>query len=261
LKILWKNWWYAENPSSLGFTAFPKFVENQMLPEEFARRAGLTFDDPHLLRRALTHRSYVNENPEALEDNERLEFLGDAALGFLTASWIYNHFPEMDEGQLTRLRSALVRTEQLAAFAREIQLGEAIMLGRGEEATGGRERPALLCASFEALVGAIYLDSGFDGVIDFMTDRVKRAAQIVTDDTSLFDARSLLQIWAQAEIGETPRYETVESTGPDHAREFVVEVNVGNGVRGRGRGRSKQDAAQAAATDAMDQIGHSSFLI
>jgi len=228
-------------------------------PNEFAQQAGLTFIDSYLLRRALTHRSYVNEHPEVLEDNERLEFLGDAALDFLTAAWLYRHFPEMNEGQLTRLRSALVRTEQLANLAYEIHLGEALLLGRGEETTGGRERPALLCAAFEALIGAIYLDSGFPAVIEFMEERLKASSEAVLEDQSLFDARSLLQIWAQAELGETPRYSTVGSIGPDHSREFIVEVDVGNGLFGRGSGRSKQDAAQAAAANAIDQIGHTDY--
>lgn len=230
-----------------------------MSPKEFAQKAGLTFSDSHLLRRALTHRSFVNEHPEALEDNERLEFLGDAALDFLTAAWLYRHFPEMNEGQLTRLRSALVRTEQLATFAREIQLGEALLLGRGEESTGGRERPALLCAAFEALIGAIYLDAGFPAVIEFMEERLEAASEAVLEDQSLFDSRSLLQIWAQAELGETPRYQTIDSTGPDHSRVFLVEVDVGNGLRGRGHGRSKQEAAQAAAANAIEQIGNTDY--
>lgn len=230
-----------------------------MQPKEFAHQSGLSFVDSYLLRRALTHRSYVNENPEALEDNERLEFLGDAALDFLTAAWLYRHFPEMNEGQLTRLRSALVRTEQLANFAQDIHLGEALLLGRGEETTGGRERPALLCAAFEALIGAIYLDSGFPAVIEFMEERLRKASEAVLEDQTLFDARSLLQIWAQAELGETPRYKTVDSSGPDHSREFIVEVDVGNGILGRGCGRSKQEAAQAAAANAIDQIGHTDY--
>jgi ribonuclease-3 len=230
-----------------------------MTPEEFAQQAGLTFKDEALLRRALTHRSYVNEHPEALEDNERLEYLGDAALDFLTGAWLFKHFPEMDEGKLTRMRSALVRTEQLGAFAQEIRLGEAMLLGRGEEAMGGRERPSLLCDTFEAFIGALYIDAGLSRVIEFMEPRLERAARMALDDHSLLDARSRLQIWAQAEIGETPRYEVVESYGPDHAREFVVEVEVGNGVWGRGRGPSKQDAAQSAAADAMHQIGNLEF--
>jgi len=232
-----------------------------MKPDVFARKVGLVFKDLSLLRRALTHRSYVNEHPDVLEDNERLEFLGDAVLDFITGSWLYNRFPEMNEGQLTRLRSALVRTEQLASFAQELQLGEAMLLGRGEEATGGRERLALLCAAFEALIGALYLDSGLNRVTEFMEPRLEVATDAVLEDESLFDARSLLQIWAQAEVGETPRYRTVDSQGPDHAREFVVEVMVGSKLLGRGRGNSKQEAAQHAAAKALDQADHGYFWV
>ena len=222
-----------------------------MTPEEFCQRAELDFGDMNLVRRALTHRSYLNEHPEIQEDNERLEFLGDAALDFLTASWLYNRFPEMDEGHLTRLRSALVRTEQLAAFAVEIGLGEAVLLGRGEEASGGRARDALLCDVFESVMGALFLDSGLESVEAFIEPRLHRAVEAILEDESLVDARSRLQIWAQAELGETPRYRTVDSYGPDHAREFVVEVEVGDATAGRGQGRSKQEAAQRAASEAL----------
>lgn len=225
-----------------------------MTPEEFCQRAGLAFGDMNLVRRALTHRSYLNEHPEIQEDNERLEFLGDAALDFLTASWLYNRFPEMDEGHLTRLRSALVRTQQLAAFAAEISLGEAVLLGHGEEASGGRERDALLCDVFESLMGALFLDSGLDAVEAFIEPRLHHAVDSILDDESLVDARSRLQIWAQAELGETPRYRTVDSYGPDHAREFVVEVEVGEATAGRGHGRSKQEAAQRAASEALTSV-------
>jgi ribonuclease-3 len=225
-----------------------------LTPEEFLQVSGLSFKDPSLLRRALTHRSYLNEHPEAVEDNERLEYLGDAALDFITAAWIYNRHPEMNEGQLTRLRSALVRTEQLAAFAREIQLGEALFLGRGEDSTGGRGRDALLCAAFEALIGAYYLDAGLEAVIEYMEDRLQVAAQSAFDDERLLDARSQLQMWAQAEYGETPEYVTESSSGPDHAREFVVRVSVGEHVSATGSGRSKQGAAQEAAAQALEVL-------
>jgi ribonuclease-3 len=225
-----------------------------LTPEEFLQVSGLSFKDPSLLRRALTHRSYLNEHPDAVEDNERLEYLGDAALDFITAAWIYNRFPEMDEGGLTRLRSALVRTEQLAAFALEIQLGEVLFLGKGEATTGGRERLALLCAGFEALMGALFLDAGLTVVSEFMQPRLLAATRAAIEDERLLDARSQLQMWAQAEIGETPQYETVTSSGPDHAREFVVEVQVGPRLRARGSGRSKQEAAQHAAAQALAEI-------
>lgn len=228
-----------------------------MTPEEFARRAGLQFNDPQLVLRALTHSSYINENPEILEDNERLEYLGDAALDFLSAAWLYQRFPEMDEGQLTRLRSALVRTEQLAQFAEELGMGEAVLLGRGEESSGGRQRPALLCDVFESLMGALYLDSGLPAVEEFLEPRFQRAVDKVLEDESLVDPRSMLQIWAQAELGQTPRYRTIDSMGPDHARQFVVEVTVGDGPTGRGQGRSKQEAAQAAASAVLEMIRNS----
>lgn len=225
-----------------------------MTPEEFLRQMGLSFRDPSLLRRALTHRSYLNENPEAVEDNERLEFLGDAALDFVTAGWLYNRYPEMDEGALTRLRSALVRTEQLADFAESIGLGEALLLGRGEEAMGGRQRPAILCAAFEALIGALYLDAGIEAVIDFMKPRLVASANSIIESEKLIDARSILQMWAQSEHGVTPKYETIEAFGPDHARQFIVEVHVGKDISARGQGHSKQEAAQKAATAALKNV-------
>jgi ribonuclease III len=225
-----------------------------MQPDVFARQAGLVFSDPGLLRRALTHRSYINEHPDVPEDNERLEFLGDAALDLLSAAWLYRRFPEMDEGELTRLRSVLVRTEQLAEFAGTLQLGEAILLGRGEDAMGGRQRLALLCDAFEAIVGALYLDSGLESVTRFMEPRFEQAVKTALEDETFLDPRSRLQMWAQSEVGETPRYETVGSSGPDHAREFVVEVAVGTRQAGRGKGHSKQEAAQAAAADALTHL-------
>jgi len=222
--------------------------------DELARGAGVAFADPALLQRALTHRSYINEHPSAVEDNERLEFLGDACLDMTSAAWLYQRFPELDEGELTRLRSSLVRTEQLAEFARELGLGEVVLLGKGEAASGGRDRIALLCDVFEAFVGAIYLDGGHQAVEKFMEARFDRAVTRALDDGSLIDPRSRLQIWAQAELNATPRYTTVDSHGPDHAREFVVEVEVGEALRSRGQGRSKQEAAQDAAARLLRDI-------
>jgi ribonuclease-3 len=241
----------AERPAS------PKFLERSTLnPDEWVRQAGLSFSDNRLLWRALTHRSYLNEHPESLEDNERLEYLGDATLDFISAAWLYNHFPEMNEGSLTRLRSALVRTEQLARFAEELNLGQALLLGRGEESTGGRQRPAILCASFEALIGAMYLDQGLEWVTEFMEPRLHAAAEAVLEDERLIDARSILQMWAQAELGETPKYETIGVEGPDHAREFTVRVQVGDEIDAQGTGHSKQDAAQRAASAALERLNH-----
>jgi ribonuclease-3 len=216
---------------------------------------GLTFEDKTLLLRALTHRSYLNENPNfILEDNERLEFLGDAVLDFLTAEYLYHRFPEMREGELTSLRAALVRTESLARLARQVDLGHCLYLGHGEEAGGGRWRQAVLCGAFEALIGALYLDQGFSAVEGFVKPLFEPEIERILAEDLDKDPKSLLQELSQAELEITPRYRTVSESGPDHAKEFVVEAVIGNRAYGRGTGRSKQLAARAAARDALVQL-------
>ncbi|HOU40652.1 MAG TPA: ribonuclease III [Promineifilum sp.] len=218
----------------------------------FSEQLGVEFRDVSLLSRALTHRSYLNENPgSVLEDNERLEFLGDAVIDFVVAGFLYHHFPEMDEGELTALRAALVRAESLAAFARQIDLGRYLRLGLGEEENGGRERTPLLCATFEAVVGAIYLDHGLERARAFIDPLVRPALEHIRAGELYKDAKSEFQVWAQARYNITPHYRVSGSEGPDHARTFTVQVLVGPEVWGEGRGRSKQIAAQAAAAEAM----------
>lgn len=218
-------------------------------------RLQVRFDDLSLLQRALTHRSYLNEHPEhTLEDNERLEFLGDAVLDFIAGAWLYHRFPEMDEGQLTRLRAGLVRTETLAHFAQMLRLGDALLLGRGEDESGGRRRISNLCGSFEALVGALYLDRGMAAAQAFAEPLLEPALQDILRRAADKDAKSLLQEWSQAELGQTPVYRTVASEGPDHAKEFTVAVIIGQTECGRGVGHSKQAAAQVAAQQALRAI-------
>jgi len=224
-------------------------------PQEFAQRAGIQFKELGLLTRALTHRSYRNEHNDALEDNERLEFLGDAVLDFLVGAWLYDHFPEMSEGELTRLRSALVRTEQLAEFACQIDMGMAMRLGRGEADGGGRQRPALLCATFEAVVGALYLDSGISTVQTFLHPLLETVANPILEARREQDPKSLLQEWIQARGLDHPSYRTVMSHGPDHDKVFEVEVVVNGEVYGHGEGHSKQSAAKAAARAALVKLG------
>jgi ribonuclease III len=224
-------------------------------PQEFADRLGLPFTDGLLLSRALTHRSYLNEHPEALEDNERLEFLGDAVLDFLVGAWLYNHFPEMAEGELTRLRSALVRTEQLAEFAEQVRLGDAMRLGRGEAEGGGRTRPALLCGTFEAVVGALYLNSGLEAVRDFLEPLLDQAVSRILAARGDQDAKSLLQEWVQSQGYGPPVYRTVGASGPEHDKVFEVEVLVNGQPYGRGLGASKQSAAKGAAKVALQSLG------
>ncbi len=225
-------------------------------PQEFARRVNVNFTNIGLLNRAFTHRSYLNEHPEALEDNERLEFLGDAVLDFLVGAWLYNRFPEMAEGRMTRLRAALVGNQQLAEFARQLGLGTAMRLGRGEDENGGRERDALLGATFEALVGAIYLDQGLSGVKGLVEPLLEAATRLILAARKDRDAKSVLQEWSQSQGFGPPVYRTVSTSGPDHEKTFEVEVTINGEVCGRGMGRSKQSAAKVAARVALDSIGY-----
>ncbi len=224
-------------------------------PQDLARRLNLPFTDVMLLSRALTHRSYVNEHPDAIEDNERLEFLGDAVLDFVVGAWLYNHFPEMAEGDLTRMRSALVHTEQLAEFAEKIGLGNAMRLGHGEIQAGGRERPALLCNTFEALIGAIYLQGDIAAVSKFTDPLWENAADYILAMHKNEDPKSQLQEWAQGQGFLAPLYVTRNASGPDHAKVFEVEVLIDGNVFGSGTGHSKQTAAKAAAFEALKSLG------
>lgn len=232
--------------------------ETEESPGALAQRLNLPFKNLLILARALTHRSYVNEHSEALEDNERLEFLGDAVLDFVSGAWLYNHFPEMREGELTRMRSALVRTEQLAEFAREISLGQAMRLGRGEIVAGARNRDVLLCATFESLVGALYLQAGIGPAMDFIHPFLEKAAGHLVLEPDMFDPKSRLQEWSQSEHFGIPEYVTIEASGPDHERRFEVEVRITGKPYGRGAGHSKAAAARAAALQALASINQAS---
>ena len=208
--------------------------------------------DYSLLSRALTHRSYFNERPDDfLEDNERLEFLGDAVLDFVVGAYLYHRFPEMDEGGLTALRASLVRTETLAGFARDIGLGQFLRLGLGEADSGGRNRNHILCGAFEAVMGAVYLDQGLEKVREIVGRLAPPKLEHIMAQSLYKDAKSEFQVWAQAEYNITPRYIVIASEGPDHAKMFTTQVLVGDTVWGIGGGRSKQLAAQAAAADAL----------
>ncbi len=225
-------------------------------PLELAQRLSLPFlDDPYLLTRALTHTSYLNENDDVLDDNERLEFLGDAVLDFVVGAWLFDRRPEMREGELTRARSALVRTEQLAEFARQINLGRAMRLGRGELRTGGYDRPALLCATFEALIGALYLQAGFKAVEEFFNPLLDAVDDAIIDGTKNNDPKSRLQEWTQARKMGIPHYVTISEAGPDHAKVFEIETHINGKVYGKGTGQSKSVATQLAAKATLKMLG------
>jgi ribonuclease-3 len=232
-----------------------KVIEPLESPRDFADRVGLEFTDWFLLNRALTHRSYLNEHPEALEDNERLEFLGDAVLDFVVGAWLYNQYPEMPEGDLTRMRSALVYTEQLAAYAVELDLGKALLLGKGESRSGGRSRAALLCDTFEALIGALFLDAGIETVQGFMEGFLEKTAVDILKNHKAEDPKSRLQEWVQSQGNTSPQYFVRDICGPDHSRVFLVEVEVNGKVMGSGEGRSKQAATKEAARSALRKLG------
>jgi len=218
-------------------------------------KTGLVFQDKTLLQRALTHRSYLNEFPDfPLSDNERLEFLGDAVLGFVIGAYLYHRFPEQPEGYLTNMRAALVRRETLADFARRLNLGQYLLMGHGEAESGGRNRPATLCAAFEALTGAVYLDAGLARVDDLLLPLIVPFLDNLQQQADYKDAKSRLQERVQSQRQVTPRYQMVSADGPDHLKEFTVQVFLGDAVYGEGRGSSKRQAEQLAAIQALQQL-------
>ncbi|HEC23535.1 MAG TPA: ribonuclease III [Chloroflexi bacterium] len=221
----------------------------------FQNNIGLHFRDQSLLLRALTHPSYLNEHPkQGLEDNQRLEFLGDAILDFISSEWLYHRFPEAPEGRLTRLRAALVRTETLAELAVKCHINEALLLGKGEEESGGRKRQTNLCAAYEAFIGALYLDQGIEVVRDFVQPQFQETLERVLQLEMDKDPKSQLQEWAQAHLGLLPVYKTVRSEGPDHAKRFTIAVFIGEKRYAEGSGPNKQAAAQQAARQALRKL-------
>ena len=226
-------------------------------PAALVQRLELPFNNLLMLRRALTHDSYVNEHPDVLEDNERLEFLGDAVLDFVAGAWLYNQFPEMAEGELTRMRSALVCTEQLAEFARAFDLGSAMRLGHGEDQAGGRQKDALLCATFEAVIGALYMEndiSTIERLVHPMLEQVSEQIILLSDSR---DPKNRLQEWSQGQGMGTPKYFTLTISGSDHLPMFEVEVQINAKSYGRGSGHNKRVAERAAAQATLDAIENS----
>ncbi len=216
---------------------------------------GVEFHEETLLKRALVHRSFLNENPDfGLPSNERLEFLGDALLDFVVGEYLYDRYPDMDEGELTSLRAGIINGPGLARLARSIDLGRHVYLSRGEDERRGRDRVGLLSDVFEALVAAIYLDRGLETMKAFVLSLVEPEVSRIVKDGLERDYKSRLQEWTQRELGVTPAYRTVREHGPDHAKEFTVEVLIREEVYGRGRGTSKQAAEQRAAEAAVQAI-------
>lgn len=212
------------------------------------------FRNAELLTLALTHRSYIFETPGADKNsNERLEFLGDSILSLICASFLYRTFPELNEGELTDVRAILVRTDTLANFARDLQLGRFLRTGKGEQSSGCGKR--VLASTFEAILGAMYLDQGLEAVQVFLIERLEPLARQIVNGRLFKDNKSLFQEQAQAREGITPAYRLVSQEGPSHDRKFTVEVMLGEQVAGRGQGRNKRTAEQEAALDALTSRG------
>lgn len=208
-----------------------------------------------LLTKAFTHRSYLNENGNgSFESNERLEYLGDAVLELAVSEFLYKKFADKPEGELTSLRAALVKTTTLAQVASKLNLGEKLLMSKGEEQTGGRQNQSLLANTFEAVIGAIYLDSGFSQVVEFLNQNLFGYVDEIVANNLHRDFKSSFQEKVQAMSQPTPTYKVVEEEGPDHVKTFTVALYVGEREISRGTGKSKQQAQQEAAKKGLDQL-------
>ena len=221
--------------------------------EEIENRLGHSFTDRSLLLRALTHKSRSYEDPEAILDNERMEFLGDSVLGFLTSAILFERGPELPEGKLSKLKSYLVSAHHLHEVAQRLELGSYLRLGRSEEMSGGRAKRALLANALEALIAALYLDGGIDPCRSFLENEVLAGVDLAALDKALVpsDHKGALQELMQSRRLPSPRYSIVREQGPEHAKTFTVEARVGRDVAGVGEGPSKKAAAQKAAEEAL----------
>lgn len=215
------------------------------------------FKNIRLLENALTHSSYANEVRSKASCNERLEFLGDSVLSIIVSEHIYKKFPNMPEGELTRLRASLVCEKALCAFSRELDLGSYLLLGKGEDKGGGRERDSILADAFEAVLAAIYLDGGMDAARKHVMNFVLREIKHADDEDSFKDYKTTLQEIIQRNPEESLTYKLIDEFGPDHDKQFVVEVLINSNVIGKGLGRTKKQAEQAAAKQALQLMGES----
>ncbi len=221
--------------------------------KQLQKKINYTFKNEAYLVRAMTHTSYANEcGGDHNKSNERLEFLGDSVLGFITAENFFNNYSSMPEGELTKLRAATVCEKSLSEFAKELNLGEYLLLGKGEICTGGYERPSILADAFEALIAAIYLDGGMDAAKGFVLKYVEDA---IKKHRGFKDYKTVLQEVVQRNPGEIVEYVLVNESGPDHDKRFEVEVHLNSNVIGKGTGTSKKKAEQLAAKEALELMG------
>lgn len=230
-------------------------MENMQNIEKFEKIIGYTFKNKELIYHALSHSSYANERKKPDGSNERLEFLGDSVLSIVVSSYLYEHLVHVAEGELTKLRASLVCEKSLYVFAKQINLGEFLLLGKGEENTGGRERSSILADAFEAVIAAIYLDGGFEPVtrhiLRFMPDDIQHQKK-----PAFNDFKTILQEIVQKNPEEKVEYLLVGEEGPDHNKRFVVDVCLNSNIIGKGTGKSKKEAEQLAAKEALELMGY-----
>ncbi len=223
---------------------------------ELQTKIGYTFHNEKLLKHALAHSSYANEHRgDVPGSNERLEFLGDSVLELISAEFLYTHYQHLPEGTLTKMRALLVCEDALFRYANQIELGNYLLLGHGEERAGGRERPSTVSDAFEAVLAAVYLDGGLAKATDFALPFLEKGAQEITAHAHRYDYKTTLQEIAQKNPGELIHYELVNTSGPDHARTFEVHCFLNSNLLGKGSGKSKKEAEQMAAKEALKLMG------
>ena len=232
-----------------------------MLPTErtqdlgsLQNQIGYTFQNISLLNKSLTHKSYVNENSESLKDNERFEFLGDSVLDLIVSDYLLKEFPDFSEGILSKIRAAVVNESCLAELARQIDLGKYLLFGKGEEASGGREKNSLLANAYEALAGAVYFDSNLETAKNVYLPVLSREIAKYAETDRFRDYKSELQEYTQTHFNCIPNYTIVDERGPAHDKEFEVVVRIQESIRGRGTGKSKKESEQAAAKSALESF-------
>ena len=223
--------------------------------EELSKMLNCTFSDISLLDISLTHSSYANDNHDLkCEDNERLEFLGDAVLQLCISDILIRKFPDYAEGQLSKVRAAMVNEQPLAGLAREHKIGDFMLLGRGEENSGGRDKDSILGNAFEAIIGAIYLDGGYESALRFIKTTFQSLVDEWIESPIYLDYKSLLQVACQGRFRLVPQYRTTGTSGPDHDKTFEIEASIGDRVSTTGTGKNKKEAEQDAAMKALQKL-------
>lgn len=242
-----RNFTYLQTP--------PIEPERKKELQLFQKQAGIHFRDPALLNLAFSHRSFANESDAGIDNNEKLEFLGDSVLGLAVAEYLFRRFPDKAEGDLAKIKSFVVSEDSLVGIARNLKVDNFILIGKGEEYSGGRSKKALLADATEAIIGAYFLDSGFKSARKFILEYLVPEIDKVVENRHRKDYKTLLQEYVQKRFKNYPRYSLQKKTGPDHNKTFWIEVRINNRTYGPGKGKNKKEAEQSAAEIAFKQIG------